>query len=86
MTKLEKTSALIAEMSTEEITLRRNRLCALPYLNEEELLQLRKLLATFFAQRAVDAANRAWDEKGWTDEDVDRLLNSKLRKRSNSQK
>ncbi|MCO6490061.1 MAG: hypothetical protein J5I98_16740 [Phaeodactylibacter sp.] len=51
-------------------------------LNEEELLQLRKLLANFFAQRAIDAANRAWDEKGWTDEDVDRLLNTKLRKRS----
>ena len=51
-------------------------------LNEEELLQLRKLLAAFFAQRAIEAANRAWDEKGWTDADVDRLLNTKLRKRS----
>ena len=51
-------------------------------LNEEELLQLRKLLAAFFAQRAIEAANRAWDEKGWTDEDVDRLLKTKLRKRS----
>jgi len=51
-------------------------------LNAEELLQLRKLLAAFFAQRAIDAANRAWDEKGWTDADVDRLLNTKLRKGS----
>ncbi|MCB0097904.1 MAG: hypothetical protein KDE46_19360 [Caldilineaceae bacterium] len=51
-------------------------------LNEEELLQLRKLLAEFFAQRAIDAANHAWDERGWTNEDVDRLLNTKLRKRS----
>lgn len=50
-------------------------------LNEEELLQLRKLLAEFFAQRAIDVANRAWDEKGWTGADVDRLLNIKLRKR-----
>jgi hypothetical protein len=50
-------------------------------LSEEELLQLRELLAAFFAQKAIDAANRAWDEKGWTNEDVDRLLNTKLRKR-----
>ena len=51
-------------------------------LSEKELLKLRELLATFFAQKAVDAANRAWDEKGWDNNDVDRLLNTKLRKRN----
>lgn len=50
------------------------------HLSEEELLQLRELLAAFFAQKAIDAANRAWDEKGWTNDDVERLLNAKLRK------
>ena len=49
-------------------------------LSEKELLKLRELLATFFAQKAVDAANQAWDEKGWDNNDVDRLLNTKLRK------
>jgi hypothetical protein len=49
-------------------------------LSEKELLKLRELLATFFAQKAVDAANRTWDEKGWDNNDVDRLLNTKLRK------
>ena len=51
-------------------------------LSEKELLKLRELLATFFAQKAVDAANRTWDEKGWDNNDVDRLLNTKLRKRN----
>jgi len=52
-------------------------------LNENDLVELRKTLADFFAKRAVVAANKTWDEKGWTDEDVDRLLNTKLRKRGN---
>ncbi len=31
----------------------------------------------FFAERAIQLANAAWDEKGWTDEDVDRVLQTK---------
>ncbi len=50
-------------------------------LTETELRELRKTLAAFFAKRAVEAANKAWDDKGWTDQDVDRLLNTKMRKR-----
>jgi len=48
-------------------------------LSEEELLQLRELLANFFAEKAIQAANRTWDEKGWDNEKVDRLLYTKLR-------
>lgn len=50
-------------------------------LSEEELLELRELLAKFFARKAIEAANKTWDEKGWDHEKVDRLLNTKLRKR-----
>lgn len=51
-------------------------------LNEKDLMDLRKMLADFFAEKAIAEANKAWDEKGWTNKDVDRLLNTKLRKRS----
>jgi hypothetical protein len=51
-------------------------------LSEKELLKLRELLAAFFAQKAVDAANRAWDEKGWDNKKVHQLLNTKFRKRN----
>jgi len=51
-------------------------------LSEKDLLDLRKILADFFAKKAITEANKAWDEKGWTDKDVDRLLNTKLRKRN----
>ena len=48
-------------------------------VSEEELLQIRSFLADFFAKKAIAAANKSWDEKGWTDETVDQLLNTKLR-------
>lgn len=47
-------------------------------LKDEDLKELRKLLAHFFAQKAIHSANLVWDEKGWTDEDVDRLLKTKI--------
>lgn len=48
-------------------------------LKEQELLELKQLLVQFFANRAIQAANQVWDEKGWTDEDVDRMLETKMR-------
>ena len=51
-------------------------------LRERDLIDLRKILADFFAEKAITEANKAWDEKGWTNEDVDRLLSTKLRKRN----
>ncbi|MCB9281229.1 MAG: hypothetical protein H6562_20240 [Lewinellaceae bacterium] len=50
-------------------------------LKEEDLIELRKLLAQFFAQKAIAAADRTWEERGWNDEEVNQLLNTKLRKR-----
>ncbi|MBK7871543.1 MAG: hypothetical protein IPJ74_13145 [Saprospiraceae bacterium] len=48
-------------------------------LKEQELLELKQLLVQFFAKRAIQATNQVWDEKGWTDEDVDRMLETKMR-------
>ncbi|HOY16961.1 MAG TPA: hypothetical protein PLC89_06710 [Haliscomenobacter sp.] len=52
-------------------------------LSESEILELRKILAQFFAQRAIQLANEVWDKNEWTDEDVDRMLETKMRKKSN---
>lgn len=48
-------------------------------LNNKELTDFRELLAQYFAERAIQAANKVWDEKGWTDKDVDRMLTTKMR-------
>jgi len=49
-------------------------------LENSELLELKKVIANYFAQRAIKAANKVWDEKGWTDDDVDRMLNTKMKR------
>lgn len=49
-------------------------------LDNEELLDLKDVLAKFFAQRAIKAADEVWEKEKWTEEDVDRILKTKLRK------
>lgn len=51
-------------------------------LSPKDLLELKQILVEFLAQKAVKAADKAWDEQGWTQEDVDRLLKTKLRAKS----
>ncbi|MBK7869548.1 MAG: hypothetical protein IPJ74_02130 [Saprospiraceae bacterium] len=41
---------------------------------EEELLEIKRLLVKYFAQRATKKANEVWDANEWTDEDAQRLL------------
>jgi len=49
-------------------------------LDNNELQDFKDVIADYFAKRAIQSANKVWDEKGWTDEDVDRMLNTKMRK------
>lgn len=51
-------------------------------VSDEDLIELKDTLAQFFAEKAIQSANRAWDEQGWDDQKVDELLNTKLRKRT----
>ncbi|NBC09702.1 MAG: hypothetical protein GVY26_21115 [Bacteroidetes bacterium] len=44
----------------------------------EDLLELKDTLAKFFAEKAIQSANQAWDEQGWDDQKVDELLSAKL--------
>jgi hypothetical protein len=44
-------------------------------MSEQELLELKDLLAKFYADKATQRANQIWDEKGLTNEDMDKWLN-----------
>lgn len=44
-------------------------------LSEDDLKELKSLLARFYAEKSIKLANQVWDEKGLTDEDMDKLLN-----------
>ncbi len=43
-------------------------------LSDADLADLKKLLSGFFAEKAITAADKIWDKKGLTNEDMDRLL------------
>lgn len=49
------------------------------HLSEAELEEFREIIAQYFAKRAIQSANAVWDEKGWTEEDVEKMLSNKMR-------
>jgi hypothetical protein len=51
-------------------------------LSETDLLDLKRTLASFFSQRLIKQADISWDEKKWNDEDVDKILGEKMRRKS----
>ena len=48
-------------------------------VSDEEILEIRRLLTRYFADKAIQEANRLWDEKGWTDKDAERMLKTHMR-------
>ncbi len=47
-------------------------------VSDEELEELKLILAKFYAEKSIKLANEVWDEKGYTDKDMDRILNGEL--------
>lgn len=43
-------------------------------VSEEELLEIKRMLAAFFAKRAMDRVDEIWEERGWSDETMDAWL------------
>lgn len=44
---------------------------------DEDLSKIKKILADYFADKAVSEANKAWEEKGLTSDDMEKWLNEK---------
>lgn len=53
-------------------------------VSEEDLLQIRQMLAKFFAEKAMNLADQAWEAQSWTAEDTERLLREHHRKSNQS--
>lgn len=45
-------------------------------LSEEDLQELKLMIARFFAERSIKMADQIWEERGLTDEDMDKWLNA----------
>ncbi len=48
-------------------------------MTDEEMKKLRRLVAEFYLKRVTDEVDKAWDERGYTQADMDRLLHTHLR-------
>jgi hypothetical protein len=46
-------------------------------LSDNELMELKDMLARFYADKAIARADRIWDEKGLSNEDMEKWLNEK---------
>ncbi len=44
-------------------------------LNQQDLVELKTLLANYFAQKAIKEADKIWDEKELSNEDMKKWLN-----------
>jgi hypothetical protein len=43
-------------------------------IEESDLLQVKRLLARYFASKAIHEADEIWDEKGYTNETMNKWL------------
>ena len=44
-------------------------------LDQKDLVEIKRILANYFAQRAIKEADKIWEEKGLSNEDMDKWLN-----------
>lgn len=49
-------------------------------IEEEDLLAIRKILADYFAKKAIEMADKVWDQNGWKAEDTKKLSQEHNRK------
>ena len=48
-------------------------------LPESDLVVLKKILLRFKAERLMDNADKIWEEKNWSNDDIKRLLQIRMR-------
>ena len=50
-------------------------------LSEEDLKNFRHHIAIFFAEKLMDEADKVWEKEEWSEEKVQELLHTKMRRR-----
>lgn len=53
-------------------------------LNDTEIKEIKKLIVNYLAKNLTDLADEKWKENKWTDNDMDRFLDSHQRTPYNS--
>ena len=48
-------------------------------VSDQDLINIKDLIAQYFATKAMDLADQVWEEKGWTEANSHRLANTRMR-------
>lgn len=48
-------------------------------VDDADWLAIKRMIVHYFAQKAIEGADKVWDEEGWDDKKVDDLLKTHLR-------
>ena len=51
-------------------------------LTEEELIEVKRIFVKYLSKKARSLADQVWEEKGWTQADMDRMSKQHLRSSS----
>ena len=51
-------------------------------LPDEELAEIKELLARYFAEKLRRRADEVWEEKGWTNDTMEEFLRTKMRSKT----
>ena len=51
-------------------------------LAEEDLIEVKRIFVKYLSEKAKKLADRVWEEKGWTNEDMERLSRQHMRSSS----
>ena len=46
---------------------------------DDDIKAIKKMLANYFAEKAIDSADQAWHKNGWTEQDAEKMMNQHLR-------
>ena len=44
-------------------------------MEETDLLEMKRMLVNYLAKKATKLADKVWEEKSWTEKNMDELLN-----------
>lgn len=48
-------------------------------LDDKDLVEIKRLIVKYLAEKVTKMADEIWEEKGWTNDDMEKLLNTHKR-------
>lgn len=65
---------MVAQQSLTNLQLELLKVFSRP-VSDDDVRSIQKILANYFAEKAMDLADQAWDKNGWSENDTQKLMN-----------